>query len=91
MKGPRKLPRVTSTTVAASSPPACFVMTTLELMVVGSEPVAIRPTRVETSICWFVRAAQATPKKAEEVTRKDMTWTMRWRRTLRVCLTQLVE
>ena len=72
MNGPKRLPTVTDTIVAATSPPAWRVMTTFELIVVGKHPVAINPTRILISIEGFVEAAHAIPKKTEEVMRNEV-------------------
>lgn len=72
MNGPKRLPTVTLTIVAATSPPAWRVMTTFELMVVGKHPVAMNPTSMLISIDGFFEAAQAMAKKTEEVMRNEV-------------------
>ena len=72
MNGPKRLPTVTLTIVAATSPPAWRVITTFELIVVGRHPVAINPTMMLISIDGFVEAAHAMAKKTEEVMRKEV-------------------
>jgi len=51
-KGPRKLPIVLWTTVRAEFPPAWRVMTTLLLMVVGTQPVISMPISSQGSMKW---------------------------------------
>ena len=85
--GPMKLPTVTETMVAATSPLPWRVMTTLLLIVVGKHPVATNPTSVLVAMVPPVLAAAAIPKHTAEVTRNDVIWTMMCRRILRACRT----
>lgn len=79
MNGPKKLPIVDSTTVRASLPCACLVMTTLDEIVVGTQPVKINPTSMPASINpWLVAQALTIPKITADVIRKDCTCTNKW-------------
>jgi hypothetical protein len=57
MNGPRMFPTNTSTIVAASSPPAALVMTTLEDIVVGRQARKIYPAKIDLSIWPFASVA----------------------------------
>ena len=78
-KGPRKFPIVLCTTVNAVFPPACLVMTTLLLIVVGTHPVMIMPMSSHGSIKrLFVAAMLTMAKVVADVMRKHWICTKRW-------------
>lgn len=78
-KGPSKLPRVDCTTVKAVLPCACRVMTMLEEMVVGTQPVKIIPTSSPGSMNFgFVAHRLTIPYMTAEVMRNDCICTKRW-------------
>ena len=70
-KGPRKLPSVDCTTVNGWLPCACSVMTTLEEIVVGTEPMNMIPTNSPASIkLGFVAHMLTIANETAEVMRK---------------------
>jgi len=76
--GPRKFPTVDWTTVNAVLPWACRVMTILDDMVVGTQPVKIIPTSRPGSMkSRFVEQAETIPKAMADVIRKLWSCTKR--------------
>lgn len=71
-KGPRKLPSVDSTTVSAWFPWPWPVITTLEEMVVATQPVKIMPTSSPGSMKFLLDAAALTSANMnKDVMKKD--------------------